>query len=154
MYLLGIVIFLLGISSAAVLKGFPVQILWNPAAIILHLTSIVAVLTATNGFSAFWHGLKAAILPNADISDDMRGRAASLFRLLSKTAILVSLLGLFIAVMSMLAQLDDASMVGHTLANALLMPLYGLFLIAAVFEPAVVVLKKRQSPERRIKQKD
>jgi flagellar motor component MotA len=40
----------------------------------------------------------------------------------------------------------------HSLAAALVSPIWGLFLIAAVFEPAVVILKKRQSRERQPEQ--
>lgn len=154
MYLIGIAIFLLGIYVLAYSGDMTLAQLIDLPTLIMHLFMIVGVLTAVNGFTAFWSGLKAAVLPKSAISEEMRGRAASLFRLLSKTAALSSLIGLIVGVLWMFGVLDDPYALGGPLSVCLIAPLYGIILIVAVFEPVVFILKKRQNPERQPKTKD
>lgn len=154
MFLIGIAIFVLGYFMTIFFKGLSVQVLLNPSAITLHLFAIAGVLTATQSFKVFWYGLQAAVFPKKVIGDEVRGRAASLFRLLSKTAILTSVIGLFTGAISALSNFSDPEALGHALAAALTAPFWGMALIAAVFEPIVFILKKRQDAERKSKPKE
>jgi flagellar motor component MotA len=147
MYLIGIALYLIGFLSAMYLKGVALTALIVPSAIILQLFALIAVLTGTQGFEAFAHGLRAAAFPRKTITEDMRGKAASLFRLLSKTTALAAALGALLGCVEMLSGLNDPEAMGHGLAAALVSPLLGVLLIAAVFEPAVVILKKRHGKE-------
>ena len=114
---------------------------------------LAAVVTATQNWKIFGIGFKAAVLPQSTISDDMRGKAASLFRFLSKTTALVSVIMMLISLVNVLFALDFTSpyaihAIGVNIAAALTTPLHGLILIAAVFEPIVVILKKRGAKEK------
>lgn len=114
---------------------------------------LVAVLTATQSFKVFCAGLRAAVFPKAEISEEMRGRAASLFRLLSKTAAMAAAIGTLIGLLFILGELDFedvaiASKIARNVYVSLISPLYALLLIIAVFEPVVFILKKRYTGRR------
>ena len=145
MYIIGLVIFLLGVFLVMFLKGISMLILLNPAAIVIHIFAIIAVLAATSGFGVFLQGFKAVIMPRSAMEKSLRIRAISLFRLLTKTAVLASLIGMTIAIIAGLSHIDDIYALSHALASSLVMPLWGMTLIAAVFEPVVVILKDRKT---------
>lgn len=114
---------------------------------------LAAVLTATQSFKVFYEGLRAAVFPKAEISEEMRGRAASLFRLLSKTAAMAAAICMFISFLLILAEMDFSevsyiSKLAQNLAVSFITPLYALLLIVAVFEPVVFILKKRYTGRR------
>lgn len=114
---------------------------------------LAAVLTATQSFKVFYEGLRAAVFPRTQISEEMRGRAASLFRLLSKTAAMAAAIGILMSLTLMLAEMDfeDVSFISRLASNlavVLIAPLYALLLIIAVFEPVVFILKKRYTGKR------
>jgi len=153
-YLLGLAIFLTGIiSSVLLLTGDLTNFLDIPS-LALIIVPLAAVLTATQNFKIFAAGFKAAVLPKADISDDMRAKAASLFRFLSKTTVAIGIIMFLASSIVMLMGLDfDAPKAvyyfGVAVAAGLVVPLYGLILIAAVFEPIVIILKKRGDKDRK-----
>jgi len=128
-YIPGIVLYIFSAYFFAYSHGFEAMLLNLPLAMI-YLFTLLAVLTAKQGYKVFFSGLKAAVFPNMPLSKDICGRAAKLFRMLSKTAALTSILALAFAVQ-------------YGLAHAFLAPFLGAVLIAAVFEPLVYTLKKR-----------
>lgn len=154
MYIAGIVIFLFGLILGFIYKHIPLTIFLNPTAIFILLFSLFGVLTATRGFRVLVRGFKAAMSPYAVISEDDRGRAASLFRLLSKTTALAMALITLIGFISAMGNIEDTQAMAEALAAAIMGAVIGLFLIAAVFEPAVAILKRRQDEERRRKAKN
>ena len=108
---------------------------------------ILAVLTITRSFKTFGIGFRAALFPKKDIDDGLKKQAASLFRLLSKTAILSGIIMTMIGLMNMLLGIDfhheDAILnFAINFAVNLLTILYSLFLIVFIFEPIVYILKK------------
>lgn len=114
---------------------------------------LAAVLTATQSFKVFYAGLRAVAFPKTEISEEMRGRAASLFRLLSKTAAMAAAISTLIGFLFILGEMDFedvaiASKIARNIYVSLISPLYALLLIVAVFEPVVFILKKRH-PGRR-----
>ena len=114
------------------------------AAIIIPM---LAVLTITRSFKMFGIGFRAALFPKREIADDVRKQAASLFRLLSKTAILSGTIMTMIANMNMFHGLDfsrdDAvNLVWINVATSMVTILYSLFLIVFLFEPIVYILRK------------
>ena len=108
---------------------------------------ILAVLTITRSFGVFGVGIQTALFPKKEISDELRNQAASLFRLLSKTAILSGIIMAFIGIANMAFGIDFH---GHDITTALwvnitismMVVLYSLFLIVFIFEPIVYILKK------------
>ena len=152
MFLLGFAIFLFGgIFMAAQVGGVRNLLdLYSLAAI---LVPLAAVLTATRSFKVLYGGLRAAIFTKEPLDDNLRGQAASLFRMLSKTTALASVIGFLLNVFLILTNMDangseTLRIFGWNLGVAIRIPLYGLFFIAAVFEPIVFILKKRQSERR------
>ena len=145
MYFIGIAIFLLGIFGSMSLKGFSLTLLVVPSAIVINFVPIIAVLTITRSFQAFGNGLKATMFSKKSISEDMRGKAASLFRFLSRITVIMSIFGFLFGVVTILSNLNDFDKMGHALKAALVTPIWGLTLVAVVFEPVVFILKKRDT---------
>ena len=110
---------------------------------------MLAVLTITRGFRTFGSGFRAALFPKKEISDEGRKNAASLFRLMSKTAILSGVIIAFISLTNMAYGINwyDENAFANFIANfatGMLVILYSLFLIVFIFEPIVYILKKGQ----------
>ena len=150
MFLLGLAIILFVLAFFAILLGGYMPNFIDAASLLLILFSLAAVLTATRSFRVFYSGLRAVIFPKKDISKEMRLRAISLFRLLSKTTGMVSAIGVLICFVNMLMNLDfsDAGGVSHlgiNMSASFITLIYGLFLIAFVFEPVVFILKNRRT---------
>ena len=149
MFRLGLVIFLIGIAITITILGGRVSDFIDPASILSILLSLVAVLAATRSFKVFLAGWRAVMNPREEISEELRGQAASLFRFLSKITMMVAFMVTLISLINMLMNLDFAdeggiAALGINLAASLLTPVLGLILVAAFFEPAVYILKKRQ----------
>jgi len=110
---------------------------------------ILAVLTITRSFGTFKVGIQVALFAKKEISDDLRNQAASLFRLLSKTAILSGIILAFIGITNMAFGIDfhDHNVTSALWANivtSMMTVLYSLFLIVFIFEPVVYILKKNK----------
>ena len=108
---------------------------------------ILAVLTVTRSYKMFCLGFRAALFPKREIAEELRKQAASLFRLLSKTAILSGTIMTLIPLMNMLYGMDwhDANAINYLPINfavSLTTLLYSLFLIIFVFEPIAYILKR------------
>ena len=108
---------------------------------------ILAVLTVTRSFKTFGTGFRAALFPKIEIADGLRKQAASLFRLLSKTAVLSGIIMTLISFMNMLYGMDfsDPDIIANLMINSaisLVTLLYSLFLIVFIFEPVAYILKK------------
>ena len=111
------------------------------------LIPLVAVLTITRSFKTFGIGFRAALFPKKEIADGLKRQAASLFRLLSVTAVISGVIMTLIPIMNMLYFIDfNAPDVTTTLAAnfgvSMITLLYSLFLIVFIFEPIVYILKK------------
>ena len=148
MFILGFAIFLVFIGLVITILGGNVNDFLNLPSLLIILVPLAAVLTATKSFKVFYGGLRAMILPKEPITEELRGQAASLFRLLSKVTALAAALGVLICLVNMLMCLDFSDPLaiyhlGANIAAALILLVYGVFLIAAVFEPVVFNLKKR-----------
>jgi len=114
------------------------------AAIIIPM---LAVLTITRSFKMFGIGFRAALFPKKEVSDEVRKQAASLFRLMSVTAILSGIIMSMIGLVNMFMGIDflhEEAMVNFmwNLATNSVVILYSLFLIVFIFEPIVYILKK------------
>jgi len=109
---------------------------------------ILAVLTITRSFKTFGIGFRAALFPKREIADGVKKQTASLFRLLSVTAILSGVIMTLIPVMNMLLFMDfnspdfTSGLLAANIAVAMITLLYSLFLIVFIFEPIVYILKK------------
>ena len=108
---------------------------------------ILAVLTVTRSFKLFGIGFKAAFLPKKDVDSSVREQAASLFKLLSKTAILSGVIMTMISVMNMFLGINfvDENFFPNFMINlavSLVTLLYSLFLIVFIFEPIVYILRR------------
>jgi len=108
---------------------------------------ILAVMTITRSFRMFGIGFKAALFPKKEIDDGTLKQAASLFRLLSVTAVLSGIIMAMIGLMNMLLGLnwlDEHAFPNFTanIAANMVVILYSLFLIVFIFEPIVYILKK------------
>jgi len=108
---------------------------------------MLAILTITRSFKMFGKGFRAALFPKREITDDVRKQAASLFRLLSKTAILSGTIMTMISIMNMFNGFDfthenSVNFVWINVATSMVTILYSLFLIVFLFEPIVYILKK------------
>ena len=149
MFNLGLAIFLLSLVIGVALLGGQVSNFIDLPTLLLFVLPLFAVLLATRSLRTFIDGLRAVVNPREPCTEELRGAAASLFRFLSRiTALLCGLLVL-IPLINMLMGLDFADAGGAralaiNLAATMMTPLYGLFLIAGVFEPAVFILKKRK----------
>lgn len=158
MFLLGLVIMLFCFGFFMVYDG--TGFIWGSlfnfidwASFTIIVGALVAVLTATQSFKVFYAGIRAAILPKEEISEEMRGRAASLFRLLSKTAAMAAAIGMLICLLNILymmnfSEVGMASILAQNIAVSTITPLYALLLIVSVFEPVVYILKKRHTGKR------
>ena len=157
MFILGFVIFLIICIITVVFLGGWIAYFLNIPSLLIILLPLVAVLTATRSFKVFAGGLKAVMQPQAPLPEELRGQAASLFRLLSKTTALAAGIGFLICTINMLMGLmgidfshpEIRSKLAGNIAANLVLPLYALILIAAFFEPVVFNLKKRRDTTRK-----
>jgi flagellar motor component MotA len=143
MFIFGIVIFLLGSTLLAAWAGGEIGMFIDPVSLLLIFVSLLAVLTATRSYRIFWGGLKAMIQPENSFSGDLCKQAVSLFRLLSKTIAIASLMGGVLGGIIVLWTVESIETLGRGLAVAFTTPFYGFGLIIAVFEPIVFNLKRR-----------
>ncbi|MCL2820848.1 MAG: helix-turn-helix domain-containing protein [Oscillospiraceae bacterium] len=111
---------------------------------------MLAVLTITRSFRVFGAGFNAALFPKKEISDELRTKAVSLFRLLSKIVILSAVIVAMIFLTNMAFGIDYNG--PHLFENLVIniaicvMPiLYSLFLIVFIFEPIVYILRNKTS---------
>jgi flagellar motor component MotA len=146
MFILGLAIFLFGFTFFIVWMGGDLLMYLDPPSLLVIAVPLLAVLTATKSFKVFYGGLKAMVQPKEPLSEELRGQASSLYRLLSKTTALASGIGVLIAAIIIVVNIGDPFMMGKGIAVAIISVLYGLILIAAVFEPVVFNLKKRRQP--------
>ena len=152
-FILGFVIFLFSTWFLLVVLGGNITFYLNvPFFVFGSLMPLLAVLTAMKSFKVFYRGLKAVILPHAPITEELRGQAASLFRLLSKLTAIMMAIGFLISTINILSGLnpDDPNAykaISGNIAYALVNIIYGLFPIAAIYEPVVFNLKKRRDVE-------
>jgi len=154
MFILGFAIFLICTLLTAIVLGGDWASFINLPTLLMILIPLAAVMTATKSFKVFYYGLKAMFFPEKPITEELRGQAASLFRFLSKATALVSTIGFLISIINLLMGIDYTIpdlrfAIGANIAATLLIFVYGLFLIVAVFEPVVFNLKKRRDTERK-----
>lgn len=151
-YLLGLAIFLVSVGATITILGGDLLFFLNFPAILAILIPLTGVLTATQSFRTFGLGFKAVIFPGKPISEELRGKAASLFRFLSKITALSSAIILLICLINLLMYwADNPEEImnwGDNIAALVLSLLYGLTIIAAIFEPVVYILKKRQGKDK------
>ena len=152
MFILGFAIVLFGfLFGAAFLGGWLTDYVDLPSFLII-VIPLLGILTATKSFKVFYGGIKAVIWPKKAIPEELIGQAASLFRLLSKSTAIVSAVGFLVCLVNILFNLDMAdpnaiNIIGPNIAAGLITPMYGLTLIAALFEPMVFNLKKHCDAE-------
>jgi len=155
MFLIGFAVILIGFWFYAMLLGGQTQNFIDVASLLGILLPLVGVLAATRSFGVFYAGLRAVVFPKEEITEEMRGRAASLFRLLSKAAAMAAGISVLISFVNLLMNLDfsyhhpwGVTILGINMAASMISLIYGLLLIAAVFEPIVFILKKRYTGKR------
>ena len=154
MFILGVAIFLFMIWLAITILGGNVDNYISIPSQLIVFAPLLGTLAATRSFKVFYGGLKAVILPKSSITEELRGQAMSLFRLLSKVTAMAVGIGALIGLTNVLYGLDLGNpdvihILGINAASALLSLVHGLFIIAAVFEPVVFNLKKRRDADRK-----
>lgn len=148
MFLIGFAIVLFSFAFCTIMLNGDLNTFIDIPSLIVILVPVIGVLVATQSHRVFFAGLRAAILPKEEITEEMRGQAATLFRLLSKVAMLSGAIGALVSCINMLMSLDFSSpgawaAFNVNLATALMTLLYGLLFAIAVCEPVVFILKKR-----------
>ena len=154
MFILGFAIFLVSLAATVPILGGNLMDFLNIPSLLIIAVPLVGILIATKSFKVFGGGLKAVINPFRPLSEDLRGQAASLFRLLSKATAIIVALGFMICIINLLMGIDLSgpdfrSNVKGNFAATLIIPFYGLILIGGLFEPIVFNLKKRRDTERK-----
>jgi len=120
----------------------------NPAYIAMILLTIIGVIIATSSFKTFIYGCKSVLSTKYEINDVERKNAIGLFKLLSKTIIVMSFLFFLIGMYLMLlhiSSLDAEWIIGQVsigVAISLIGPVNGLFIAVVFFEPAAYILNK------------
>jgi len=154
MFFLGLGIFLVFNALTIVTLGGVLLDFINIPSIMIVIVPLLAVLTITRSYRVFFGGLRVAVSANRVIADELREHAISLFRLLSKTAVLAAIVSLVISTTSMALGLNWDMLVSDTEvfvqaivlnASAAFLPLYiALVLVIIVFEPVVFILKRKR----------
>lgn len=148
--IIAFLVFLLGTAAIIAAFGGNLGDFLDVPSWVAMLIPIVAILTVTRSYKVFANGFRIALFPKKEATNEDCKQAASLFRLLSKTAALASVIIFFISLTNMLMKIDYQSellldMLGINFATALLVPLYNIFLITFIFEPIVYILKKKNA---------
>jgi hypothetical protein len=149
MFILGVAIYLTCFGLIIGVLGGSISYFINVPSLLMIVIPLTGTLAATRSFKVFYGGLKAVILPNQPLSEEVRGQAASLFRLLSKVTALVMGLDILVSLMIILMNFNwedpnTINMLGINIAYSLVVMAYAFLLIAAVFEPVVFNMKKRR----------
>ncbi|MCL2249082.1 MAG: helix-turn-helix domain-containing protein [Oscillospiraceae bacterium] len=108
---------------------------------------LLAVLTITRSFKLFSIGFKTALFPKRKVDEIIRANAARLYRLLSKTTALATLLNIIISAVNVLMGMsfeDPAAMMAlrANVATILIIVVYAAGLIMFVFEPIAYILRR------------
>ena len=141
-----LVVFLLGSILITVGMGGSIAAYIHMPSLVTVFIPLLVVLIFTRSFKVFFAGLRAVIFSKKEIDEEFRVKAASLFRLLSKTAVLAAIISLLIGLISLPIQYaPDIATAFTYLQVALVAPLYSIFMIAFLFEPIVFLLKKKGS---------
>jgi transcriptional regulator with XRE-family HTH domain len=143
--LAALAVFLFGNVFLVSMTGTSFYHFLNVPSLLLILTPILAVLIFTRSFKMFFIGLRAAVFPKKEITEELRTQAASLFRLLSKTAVLAAIISLLLGIISLPDFIRDADItyLHAYISNIMISPLYSLFMLTFLFEPVVFILKKK-----------
>lgn len=147
MYFIGVAITLFGLGFACYLRGVLFGNFITPASVIVIFFAMIGIIVSTSSFKLFVRGVNAILSPRYVIEDGERLAAADLFRLLSKSVILTSVIVPFITVMAALSWQEDAAQTAHWLASGIVSPVLGLALVLAVLEPAIYILKKPRAQD-------
>ena len=146
-------LFLFGTAFVIVGYGGQIGNFINFPSWLMIFIALVAVLTVTRSFKLFAIGFKTALFPKKEIEEEVRRHAVSLYRLLSKSTAIASVIGFLISTSNMLLYVDYSSphilnTIGTNIAAALVAILYGLFLILVLFEPVIYMLKRGSKAEQ------
>ena len=142
------VIFILGTTLIIVAFGGDIGDFVDLPTWLSIIIPLLAVLTITRSFKLFGRGFQVALFPKREISDAEKQQAASLFRLLSKTALMAGIIILIIGFINIgfgmdYSNPDFTELLIMNIAVVILTPLYSLCAIVFIFEPIVYILKKR-----------
>ncbi len=151
MYVFGIVIFWVGVLLSMYFKHVTFSVLMNPAAMAVLLFSLTAVIVSTSSYKTFIAGLNSIFFKRYVITEETRIKAVELFRLLSKTAVFASIIGLIIGFIASVGNVTELEPFSHAIASALISPLLCLITCVAIFEPAVFILNRRTNESLLIK---
>ena len=149
-FFLGLGVFLLCNAFIITTLGGSTTHFFNPSILLTIFVPLLAILIITGNLRVFFSGLWVAVLPNEEITSEQCTKTVIVFRLLSKTAVIVAVISVLIGIINTGTHVDvtveTASAVFDTSIAIALLPLhFALILVVAIFEPAVHILKKRSS---------
>lgn len=150
MLILGLAIILLCLGCFSIVLGGNVSDFISLLSLLVIICPLLGILTATRSFKLFYTGFRAAFFPNETVSEKSLRQAVSLFQLMAKAAVAMSVIGILIGFINILINLnfEDAggiAALGISIAYSLIPLLYGLLFVIALFEPMIFILKKRLS---------
>ena len=91
--------------------------------------------------------IKRILQQDIDLEEERRKRAASILRRASEVAPAMGLIGTLVGLVKMLADLDDPSRIGESMAVALLTTFYGAIMGTVVLGPLAAKVEKNASDE-------
>ena len=141
MFLLGICLFIV-IVIITILVGASLSNFIDLASFVFVIITNISILISTNSFKDFWYGVQLLIFNNKEVDIFRLTESMKIFGLLQKSSIGISILGFLIGLISVLSHLSEPSMIGPSIAVALLIVFYSILVSLVVISPAKYILSK------------
>lgn len=154
MFILGILIFTVGIFFMAVLAmnydvGMATWVLFDWPTTFFFIVVMIAVIVSISGFKTFVAAINALLSKKYNISTAEKEKAIKLFKLLGKSVVYASVLLTVMGLMQVLCDLSDPVSIGPSIAVALFALFQGAYINLVFIYLAINVLQSRYNAEEK-----
>ncbi len=133
--IIGIIISLAVFASGIIFSGGSMMLFLDIPSFIIILGFNIGALAVSDGFKPFWIGLTALMGKGSGAGKEDLMAAAESFDLMARCSIGGGFIGLLMATVMLLVNLNDTAHLGPYLAIAILTVLYGFMLAFLFFYP-------------------
>jgi len=147
-----LLIMIMGASagSGGIIGGmWAISILMDMPSLFPFVIVVIAVIIATGNRKTFIASINAILSKKYTISAANKEAAIRLYKLLGKSVTYTAAMSITAALMLMLTQLEDPSLLGPMISAALISVFYGAFINLAFIYPAIHILETRYNAEEK-----
>ena len=145
---LGSLIIFMALTIALIWStGMEIGLIIDESVLLAYVAVLAGIITATGSFKTFISGINGVVSKKYRMTEELRDKALSLFKLLKKSTIHATVLITVLGLLATLYRMEDISKLGSAVAVALLSILYGAFINLALLNPAIYILCQKQEDD-------